>query len=148
MSFQWPEFLWLLAALPALVALYVYLLRRRKRFAVRYSSLTLMREAMSSASWRRHVPPLFILLALMNDNISSRYRQLELPVRKGNSVGIQQRKSEQLAHLSRPADDSFSLRNQQPAPCFLMRGSCRWRGMKTARTDGGDGGASLRISLD
>ena len=64
MSFQWPEFLWLLAALPALVALYVYLLRRRKRFAVRYSSLTLMREAMSSASWRRHVPPLFILLAL------------------------------------------------------------------------------------
>src|SRR2546421_1637747 len=64
MRFQWPEFLWLLALLPALVALYVYLLRRRKRFAVRYSSLTLMREAMSAASWRRHVPPLFILLAL------------------------------------------------------------------------------------
>src|SRR6476469_2199532 len=64
MSFQWPEFLWLAAALPALVALYVYLLRRRKRFAVRYSSLALMREAMSGASWRRHVPPLLILLAL------------------------------------------------------------------------------------
>ena len=64
MSFQWPEFLWLLAALPALVALYVYLLRRRKRFAVRYSSLALMREAMSGASWRRHVPPFFILAAL------------------------------------------------------------------------------------
>src|SRR2546421_11002147 len=64
MRFQWPEFLWLLALLPALVALYVYLLRRRKRFAVRYSSLTLMREAMSAASWRRHVPPLFILVAL------------------------------------------------------------------------------------
>jgi len=64
MSFQWPEFLWLLAALPLLVALYVVLLRRRKRFAVRYSSLALMREAMSGASWRRHVPPLLILLAL------------------------------------------------------------------------------------
>jgi len=64
MSFQWPEFLWLLAALPALVALYVVLLRRRKRFAVHYSSLGLMREAMSGASWRRHVPPLLILLAL------------------------------------------------------------------------------------
>ena len=64
MSFQWPEFLWLLALLPALVALYVYLLRRRKRFAVRYSSLALMREAMSGASWRRHVPPFLILLAL------------------------------------------------------------------------------------
>jgi Ca-activated chloride channel homolog len=64
MSFQWPEFLWLAAALPALVALYVVLLRRRKRFAVRYSSLALMREAISGASWRRHVPPLLILLAL------------------------------------------------------------------------------------
>ena len=64
MSFQWPEFLWLGAALPLLVALYILLLRRRKRFAVRYSSLTLMREAMSRASWRRHVPPFLILLAL------------------------------------------------------------------------------------
>src|SRR3954464_1330628 len=64
MSFQWPEFLWLAAALPLLVALYVVLLRRRKRFAVRYSSLALMREAMSAATWRRHVPPLLVLLAL------------------------------------------------------------------------------------
>jgi Ca-activated chloride channel family protein len=64
MSFQWPEFLWLAAGLPALVALYVYLLRRRKRFALRYSSLALLREAMSGASWRRHVPPLLVLLAL------------------------------------------------------------------------------------
>ncbi len=64
MSFQWPEFLWLAAALPALVALYVYLLRRRKRFAVRYSSLALMREAMSGASCRRHVPPLLILVTI------------------------------------------------------------------------------------
>jgi Ca-activated chloride channel homolog len=64
MSFQWPEFLWLAAALPLLVALYVLLLRRRKRFAVHFSSLALMREAMSGASWRRHVPPFLILLAL------------------------------------------------------------------------------------
>jgi Ca-activated chloride channel family protein len=64
MSFQWPEFLWLAAALPLLVALYVALLRRRKRFAVRYSSLALLREAMSGASWRRHLPPLLVLLAL------------------------------------------------------------------------------------
>jgi len=64
MSFQWPEFLWLAAALPLLVALYIVLLRRRKRFALRYSSLALMREAMAGASWRRHVPPCLILLAL------------------------------------------------------------------------------------
>src|SRR5438067_1266386 len=64
MSFQWPEFLWLLAGLPALVALYLVLLRRRKKFAVRYSSLALVRDAMGAPSWRRHVPPLLVLLAL------------------------------------------------------------------------------------
>src|SRR5919199_90640 len=64
MSFQWPEFLWLAAALPLLVLVYVQLLRRRKKFALRYSSLVLVREAMSGPSWRRHVPPALILLAL------------------------------------------------------------------------------------
>src|SRR6185295_3896320 len=64
MTFQWPEFLWLLAALPLLVALYVYLLRRKKKFAVRYSNLALLREAMSGPSWRRHVPPLLLLVGL------------------------------------------------------------------------------------
>src|SRR5438045_7181665 len=64
MSFQWPEFLWLLAGLPALVALYLYLLRRRKKFAVRYSSLALVREAMGGATWRRHLPPALVFLAL------------------------------------------------------------------------------------
>jgi Ca-activated chloride channel homolog len=64
MTFQWPEFLWLLAGLPLLVALYVYLLRRRKRFAVRYSNLALLKTAMGAASWRRHVPPAILLLAL------------------------------------------------------------------------------------
>jgi Ca-activated chloride channel family protein len=64
MTFQWPEFLGLLAALPLLVALYVYLLRRRKKFAVRYSSLALLKTAMAGATWRRHVPPAIVLAAL------------------------------------------------------------------------------------
>jgi len=64
MTFQWPEFLWLLAGLPLLVALYVYLLRRRKKFAVRYSSLALLKTAMAGSTWRRHVPPAILLLAL------------------------------------------------------------------------------------
>src|SRR5260221_9798685 len=64
MTFQWPEFLWLLAALPLLVVLYFYVLRRRKQFALRYSSLGLVREAMRGAGWRRHVPPLMLGLAL------------------------------------------------------------------------------------
>jgi len=64
MTFQWPEFLWLAAGLPLLAAVYVYVLRRRKKFAVRYSNLALLKEAMSGASWRRHVPPLFLGMAL------------------------------------------------------------------------------------
>jgi len=64
MTFQWPEFLWLAAALPLLAALYVYLLRRRKKFAVRYSNLALLKTAMAGAHWRRHVPPAIVLAAL------------------------------------------------------------------------------------
>src|SRR3954471_8222171 len=64
MTFQWPEFLWLGAALPLLVALYFYVLRRRKKFALRYSSLGLVREAMRGAGWRSHAPPLMLGLAL------------------------------------------------------------------------------------
>ena len=64
MTFQWPEFLWLLAALPLLVALYLYLLRRRKKFAVRYSNLALLKTAMAGATRRRHVPPAILLAAL------------------------------------------------------------------------------------
>ncbi len=64
MTFQWPEFLWLAAALPLLVVLYFYVLRRRKKFALRYSNLPLVKEAMRGAGWRRHVPPLMLGLAL------------------------------------------------------------------------------------
>ena len=39
MSFLWPEMLWLLLALPLLVAAYLLVLRRKKKFALRYASL-------------------------------------------------------------------------------------------------------------
>jgi Ca-activated chloride channel family protein len=65
MSLQWPEALWLLAAVPLLVALYVALLRRRKKLALRYASLSLVKEAMTQGQrFRRHVPPLLFLVAL------------------------------------------------------------------------------------
>src|SRR5690349_18108512 len=65
MSFEWPEALWLLAALPLLVAGYLLLLRRKKRQALRYSSLALVKAAMGAApTWRRHVPPALLLAAL------------------------------------------------------------------------------------
>lgn len=63
-NFLWPEFLWLLAVLPLLVLLYWWILRRRKKVALRYASLSIVREAMGRTSgWRRHIPPFLLLLA-------------------------------------------------------------------------------------
>jgi Ca-activated chloride channel homolog len=65
MRFLWPDMLWLLLLLPVLVGAYVIALRRRKRTAVRYASLTLVRDAIGPGQrMRRHIPPLLLLLAL------------------------------------------------------------------------------------
>jgi Ca-activated chloride channel family protein len=65
MTFAWPNMLWLLLVVPALIALYVVLLRRKKKTALRYASLSVIKEAMGAQQrFRRHIPPLFFLLAL------------------------------------------------------------------------------------
>ncbi|MCZ2498370.1 VWA domain-containing protein [Xylophilus sp. Kf1] len=64
-DFLWPQFLWLLLLLPVLVALYLWMLGRRRKLAVPYASLSLVREAMGKGpGWRRHLPPLLMLAAL------------------------------------------------------------------------------------
>lgn len=65
MTFQWPGFLILLAGIPFIIAAYIWVLRRRKRFAVRYSSLSLLREIVPRQSWvRQHLPFALLVLAL------------------------------------------------------------------------------------
>jgi len=65
MTFLWPELLWLLALVPVVVGVYVLLLRRKHRLAVRYASLAMIRNAMGADNRiRRHVPPLLFLIAL------------------------------------------------------------------------------------
>jgi len=65
MSLLWPGFLYLLLLIPVAVGIYIWVLRRRRRFAVRYSSLSLVREAVAKQSWlRKHLPFLLFLLAL------------------------------------------------------------------------------------
>ena len=65
MSFLWPEMLWGLLVLPMLVAAYIMILQRKKKLAVRYANLAMVREAMgASQRIRRHIPPAFFLLAL------------------------------------------------------------------------------------
>ena len=65
MTFIWPEMLWGLLAVPLLIGLYVWLLRRRKKTALRYASLSLVKEAMGKRlAWRRHLPPALLLTAV------------------------------------------------------------------------------------
>ena len=62
MTFLWPQYLWATLALPLLPVLYLWLLRRGGKPALRYSNLQVLREA-SSRPWRRHVPPALVFVA-------------------------------------------------------------------------------------
>src|SRR5919205_1708250 len=67
MSLLWPGFLLLLGVVPLIVAAYIWMLRRRRRGALRYSSLTLVRAALPRRSrLRRHLPFALFLLALVS----------------------------------------------------------------------------------
>ena len=64
-TFMWPTLLWLLLALPLLVLVYFWLMRRKKKMALRFASLSIVREAMGTGpSVRRHIPPFLFLLAV------------------------------------------------------------------------------------
>ena len=65
MDLLWPGFLLLLGLIPIIILAYLWNQRRRRRFTVRYSSLSLVREAMPHPSWlRRYLPLALFLLAL------------------------------------------------------------------------------------
>jgi Ca-activated chloride channel family protein len=65
MDLLWPGFVFLLGLIPLLVAAYIWMLRRRRRIAVRFSSLALVREALPRQSrLRRHLPFALFLVAL------------------------------------------------------------------------------------
>jgi Ca-activated chloride channel homolog len=64
MTFAWPLVLLSLLAVPALLAAYLWALRRRRRTAVAYSSVALIRAARPRSAWRRHVPVGLLLAAL------------------------------------------------------------------------------------
>jgi Ca-activated chloride channel homolog len=65
MEFIWSPILYLYALIPLLILAYIIILRRRKPFAVRFSSLSLVRAAMPKQSqWKRHLPFVLFLLAI------------------------------------------------------------------------------------
>jgi Ca-activated chloride channel family protein len=82
MSFMWPEMLWLMLVLPLLLFSYILILRRKKKLALRYASLGLVREAMGVGNRiKRHVPPFlfFVALAAMIAAIARPQATITLP---------------------------------------------------------------------
>ena len=64
MTFLWPDMLWFLLAAPALVGLYIWLLRRRKRLTVRFSQLGTIKQGLDGRSkYKRHIPPALLLVS-------------------------------------------------------------------------------------
>jgi Ca-activated chloride channel family protein len=65
MSFLWPTSLFFLIAVPVLVGLYIWSQRRRRKYALRYASLSLVKEALGKGPGvKRHIPAALYLLAL------------------------------------------------------------------------------------
>lgn len=65
MSFLWAELLWLLLIIPVLVIAYILVQHRRQKYALRYASLSLVREAVGRGPGiRRHIPPLLFLIGV------------------------------------------------------------------------------------
>lgn len=89
MTFLWVEMLWLLLLAPVFVGLYLLILRRRKKFAVRYASLSLVREAMGRGpGFRRHIPPLLLLcgIAVMLFALARPAAAITLPSNEGTVI--------------------------------------------------------------
>lgn len=65
MTFIWMDMLWLLVLVPLLIGAYIWLMRRRKKSALRYANLAIVKQAMGKGvGWRRHVPPTLLLGAI------------------------------------------------------------------------------------
>jgi Ca-activated chloride channel family protein len=81
MNVLWPWFLWSLLLLPLAVAGYIWILRRRRKTPVRFSSLSLIRAAQPERSrWRRHVPFALLLVAFASLMTASARPQAEMTV--------------------------------------------------------------------
>jgi Ca-activated chloride channel family protein len=89
MTFSWPLVLLSLLLIPLLVAVYVWLQRRKRRFAVPYASLSLIREALPRrARWRRHVPFALYLLGLASLMVAASRPQavVDVPTKRASVI--------------------------------------------------------------
>ena len=86
MSFLFPLGLWLTLVVPILIALYIWAQRRRQKYALRYASLSLVKEALGRGPGiRRHIPPALFLIALffMTAAVARPMTVVSVPVQEG-----------------------------------------------------------------
>lgn len=89
MSFAIPYALVALLAVPLLVAAYLWQLRRRRREAVAFSSVALIRAALPrQRTWRRHVPVALVLAALAALGTAAARPQVQAQVPTSSSAVI------------------------------------------------------------
>ena len=89
MGFQWPLALLGLLVVPALAGVYVWQLRKRRRRAVRYSSVALIRAAAPRRSaWKRHLPVALLLAALAALGLAAARPQVGMDVPESRSALI------------------------------------------------------------
>jgi Ca-activated chloride channel family protein len=80
-SFEWPWALALLLVLPGIVGLYVWMQTRRRRYALRYASVSLVQQAVGKGPGvRRHIPAALYLLAMAALIIALARPQATIPV--------------------------------------------------------------------
>jgi Ca-activated chloride channel family protein len=81
MSFQWPWMLILLLVIPLLAGLYVWSQKRRRKYVLRYSSVSLVQQAVGKGpGMKRHVPAALYLVALSAMIIALARPSREIPV--------------------------------------------------------------------
>jgi Ca-activated chloride channel family protein len=86
MSFSWPFALLLLLVVPVLLGAYVWQLRRKRKQAVRYSSIALIRAALPRRSrWRRHVPVALLLASIAGLAMATARPQVSVEVPLGRT---------------------------------------------------------------
>lgn len=89
MSFALPYALLGLLAIPLLVAAYLWQLRRRRRNAVRFSNVALLRAALPrQRRWRRHVPIALVLASLFLLGLAAARPQVRAQVPVSSSAVI------------------------------------------------------------
>lgn len=65
MTFVWPALLWTLVLVPILIALYLWAQRRRKKYALQFATLSVVRQAVGKGpGFRRHIPAILLVTAV------------------------------------------------------------------------------------